>query len=187
MPIDKLTIFTPDEQHVIGVFPEGAGLPPAGAAGERGDRGLQPVPVAKVPVPEPMPAPTAETYEIAGRITKLKNNKMTISAPNSYFKGAINVELADQVAIDLSLRGTDGLGLVQKGDKIEAVGVQAAERGTQAHQVTIELAQPIGTEAEKKKPQRRAAGRSKGEPAGQPQDGFIPQGPAQEPRGRVQQ
>ncbi len=80
--VGSLTIFTPDQEHMLGAFPEG----PAGAGpGQPGPGGDQPA--AAQPPPDARAAraalPDLQTFEIAGRITRLRNGEMLVAIPSA--------------------------------------------------------------------------------------------------------
>lgn len=227
--VSKLTIVTPDANHMLGAYPEGTagaeaaelgaakdpGVPGAGPQGPPGaNNNLNPAnpapnkaasraakttagakgaarPAAKGAAARAS-APAEETFEIVGRISRIKNGELTISVPNGYFKSSLRIELAEQPEIDVHLRGTDVHNWIQKGDKIDVTAVKIPDRTTQAMQqmgtrvahavqVTIELSQTLGaTEDNRKGARRPATTRAKGEPAAKPEAEQPPQGQAQQ-------
>ena len=148
--VSKLTIFTPSQERAMGAFPGGLG----GAEGGLGPNPFGPGPgVAQPPAGGPNAGPPVESYEIVGRIAGMKKGKITVYVPNPYFKPALQIELAEEPEITLDLAGPTLYSLAKQGDKIEARGVQVGQTAAQVNELTIELAEPLGT-PKKRRPVR---------------------------------
>lgn len=96
--INDLEVFTPNEKQPIGATP-------AGASGFDA-----PMPAKKGPPPT-----TPTTYDIAGRITSIKKNTITVSCGNMTVHG----DLASDATVTLNVAD---LSLASSGDKIEVRG-----------------------------------------------------------------
>jgi len=91
------------------------------------------------------PAPTKGTYDIRGQIREIaRDGTLTVYVPNRFFRPAIKLSLADDVQIAVQLSGPVVLGLIAKGDRIEARGVQVAPTAAEVSEVRIEKLEPIG-------------------------------------------
>lgn len=160
-PISKLTIFTPDETHLLGAFPAGAGESAPGGGGELAAPAEKTQPEAKQEVAQE--AAAAEPFQISGRLSSVKNGKLTIVAPNTYFKGTLKAELADEPEISLDLAGAALFGLAKKGDQVEVSGGQLAPQVAQVTEMAITLVEPLAPK-EKKRKGEREKGRKGDEP-----------------------
>jgi hypothetical protein len=121
-----------------------------------------------------------ETYDIRGRITSVKNGKVKLSAPNSYFKSPLTFELGDELEVGVDIIGLAGQiggqfasmsSLLHGGDKIEGRGHQATENGALVNEMHVTLAEPLAGEAPAGK---KARGRSASARAKKTQDAESP-------------
>ena len=157
-PVEKLTLFTPSESRVLGAFPEGA----AGAAGDVD----KPDPTAEGAADDDAGAktkaesqdgegPALERFEIAGRIARIyPTGKLTVYAPNRYFRPTIQIELAEEPEIELDLSGPAAYQVIKVGDRLSGRGRLAGTNAAQVTDLTIALAEPL-TMAQPEKPARR--------------------------------
>ncbi|MHC4181259.1 MAG: hypothetical protein ACYSWU_27495, partial [Planctomycetota bacterium] len=141
--LKQLTIFTPSQQNLPGVWPEGQGpgdVKPA--EGERrfgkgiGDR------------PAAGKAPISEVYTIAGRITRARKGRLTVNAG----RAVLEVEPAEDVKIDVDFADYS---VAKPGDRISVTrGKMFLGRMglAQAQELTIKLSKPLSLA--KKKPVR---------------------------------
>ncbi|HUT90808.1 MAG TPA: hypothetical protein VMY37_14990 [Thermoguttaceae bacterium] len=176
--IGELTIFTPSPQRPLGAFP--GGRPAAGPDGF-GANPLEATPDAGVQAPDagqpPADArqtrsrgrrahaededegPPVDNFEIVGRITGIdKTGKLTVYAPNPYFKSAVQIELTEDPHIELDLADARMLTIARPGDKVLVRGQQVAPNAIQVNEIAVELAEPFTTvqpEEPGKKPPRR--------------------------------
>ncbi len=135
--ITKLKIFTPDEAHTVGAFPEGAG---AFAAGE----GLQ-APAEKAEGGQRAASGAGfEPFQIAGQITSAKNGKLIVAVPNNYFKATLKVEVAEDAVVEVDIAGAALYRLAKKGDKVEATGGLITPQVLQVYEMNLTLAEPLG-------------------------------------------
>ncbi|WP_347245455.1 hypothetical protein [Thermogutta sp.] len=171
--VSALTICTPDQQHMPGVFPEGTmaamgegAEPNAGAAGVGGfpgqgfGSGL--APEAGVPPQQPgrlhsrrqvEAGPPVERFEVCGRITGItKTGKITVAAPNNHFRAPIQFELAENPDISLELSGREALAFIPKGAKVSGKGVQIGPTAGRMSEITVELVEPLTLAAPKREP-----------------------------------
>ena len=178
--VGELIIFTPSPQRPLGAFPGGrpavgpdalgadpqaadpaagvqapdAGQPPAGARQPRSrDR--------RAHAKEEDEGPPVDNFEIVGRITGIdKTGKLTVYAPNPYFKSAVQIELTEDPHIDLDLADVRMLTIARPGDKVLARGLQVAPNVVQVNEISVQLAEPFTTVQAKepeKKPTRRTS------------------------------
>jgi len=153
--LEQLTVFTPSQQNLPGIWPEGQ--EPAGdkpAEGERrfgtGIGGVPPVGHAKAP-PNGRAAgkaPTSGVYTIAGRITRCRKDRLTVHAG----RAAVRVQLAEDPKIDVDFADYS---VAKPGDRISVTkGKMFAGRIglAQAQELTIKLSKPLSLA--KKKPVR---------------------------------
>jgi len=164
--VDKLTLFTPSPERQFGAFPDQGGL---GADAGSGPFGADPFGgkprVAQQPRADKDTGPPVERFEITGRISGIKKNgKIFVYAPNTYFKPAVEFELAEDPEIQLDLSGLTMYTLAKPGDKVQARGRQVGQNMVQATDLTIELAEPYTTVQPKKKPPRKATRSSRRKP-----------------------
>jgi len=134
--IARLKIFTPNETRILGAFPRGTGAFAAGEGSQaesREDSGAGEA-----------PPPGTEPFQIAGRISSVKNGKLVVLAPNQYFKPSLKLELAEKPEIELDITGSALYQLARKGDKVEAGGSQLAPQVMQVHEAKVILSEPLG-------------------------------------------
>ena len=124
-PIDELTIVTPSQEKLPGVFPIGE---------NKSDEGRN-------------KTPAAGPCNVVGRITALKNNKLQINVGN----GTVLCELSDNAKIRLDVADYT---MVRKGDKINVAGLKiiGVPGQIQALQVKIDLAETLAGMAMKPPP-----------------------------------
>jgi hypothetical protein len=132
--VSRLTVFTPsqtDAARTPGVrrFNEAAGPGRGKTAREAGGDNV-------------------DNYEIAAQVVSYKTGKLTVTAPNTYFKGKLTVELADDALIALD---SSDYSLAKAGDTAKVAGSASAKGSVEAKEVEITLADPIGSG---KKPKR---------------------------------
>ncbi len=156
--VEKLTLFTPSQQHTLGAFPEAApgggdasdpfgpdpfGGPPPQRQKRARDRGKE-------------TGPPVETFQIAGRIGGIKKDgKISVYVPNRYFRSPIEIELAEEPEIELDLLGPNFLSLAKPGDQLHARGRQIGPNAARVTEVTVTLAEPLGAEKPEADPRRR--------------------------------
>ncbi|GIX02869.1 MAG: hypothetical protein KatS3mg112_1806 [Thermogutta sp.] len=171
--VSALTICTPDQQHLLGVFPEGTMAAMAegaeanpGAAGvggfPGGGFGTGLAPEGGVPPQQPgrlhsrrqvEAGPPVERFEVCGRITGItKTGKITVAAPNRYFRAPIQFELAENPDISLELSGREALPFIARGAKVTGKGVQIAPTAGRMSEITVELVEPLTLAAPKREP-----------------------------------
>lgn len=103
------------------------------------------------------PPPAKAKYDIRGRITEIdRNGTLTVLVPNVFFRPPVKVALAEDVQVAVDLAGPTVLGLMAKGDRIEAKGVQVGPTAAEVAEVSIEKLEPIAPDH----PPRAAASRS---------------------------
>lgn len=103
------------------------------------------------------PPPAKAKYDIRGRIAEIdRNGALTVLVPNVFFRPPVKVALAEDVQVAVELAGPTVLGLIAKGDRIEAKGVQVGPTAAEVAEVSIEKLEPIAPD----RPQRAAAARS---------------------------
>ena len=181
--IGELTIFTPSPQRPLGAFPGGRPAigpdaleadPPAAnpAAAVQAPDAAQPPAGARQPRSRSRRAqakdedqgPPVDNFEIVGRITGIdKTGKLTVYAPNPYFKSPVEIELTEDPHIDLDLADARMLTIARPGDKVLARGQQVAPNVVQVNEISVELAEPFtmvqAKEPEKKPPRRTTRSR----------------------------
>ena len=119
----------------------------SGGAGKSGRKG------GRATGGEKTGGPNVRTYDVSGRITAIKNGKVTLQVPNSYFKASLKLELTDDPEIAVELIDPRSLMLVRPGDKVRAVGSQVGENVGRLQDIQIVLAAPLSSGgASKKKP-----------------------------------
>jgi hypothetical protein len=116
---------------------------------------------AKLPR-EPV-ADNADNYEIAAQVVGYKAGRLTVSVPNTYFKGKLTVELAQDATIDLD---SNDLSLAKAGDTAKVVGSSATKGMAEAKEVEITLAEPLGSGKKPKRVVARLPSKSRVKPAG---------------------
>jgi hypothetical protein len=149
------------------VIPGTGDEPPAGAKPKRGGGRAAKSPAASVPA--------VASYEVCAQVVSYHNRKLTVTAPNRYFKQKITAELSPEAEIALDL---SDLSFAKPGDKVSAKGYYI-QPGVCQHtdSVVITLSNPLGEKAgrsHRPKPAakstetpRRPAGKAKPEPAEQ--------------------
>jgi len=160
--VARLTIFTPSEQRMVGVFPSQEGLGPGVPAPGVQAPGVQAPGLGPGNPAQPLGGQgdaglPVDRFDIAAQIRGVAGGKLTLYAPNPYFRALFEVELAEAPEIALELAGLNYIMLAKKGDKIEGRGVQLAPNVVQLSEVTIELSQPLGQQQQlqQKRPARR--------------------------------
>lgn len=135
-PISSLTVYSPrlatrpgEQGEPLGVFPE-AGLEAGNLFGDAG-----PANGAK---------PETQSYQVAGRLSAVRDGKVFVSAGPAVVKG----ELAEKVEIAVDVTG---LRWLQVGDEVEFDGWAYPQRKTHvmANRLTIRPANPLGYVPEK--------------------------------------
>jgi hypothetical protein len=145
-PVSKLTLYTPLASPMAGGPGGPAGKPAGGGLAELGGA------AAKLAETEASP------MTVAGQITMIKGNKVTMNVPGVSPK--LQVELADNAAIEVDM---GDLSAVRPGDTVEITGGTNYGAQILAKEMQVTLAQPLGAATAKKKP---AAATSK--PEGKP-------------------
>ncbi len=148
------------------VIPGAGDTPAAGASPKRGGHAGK-SPAASVP--------DVASYEVCAQVVSYHNRKLTLNAPNRFFKHKITVELSPdaEIALDLS-----DLSMAKPGDKVSAKGYYIRPGVCQhTDSVVITLSSPLGEKAGRShKPRpaakstetpRRPSGKAKPEPAEQ--------------------
>jgi hypothetical protein len=132
--------------------------------------------------------PPVEQFQIGAQIRSIKKGKLTLFAPNPYFRPALEIELAEEPEISLDLGGLKYLMLVKKGDKIvESRGTQVGQNRAQLTEVVIELAEPFGTQqAPGKRPPRRSARPSRRATTEEPEGEAVEQKKEESGEGQTQ-
>ncbi|MFH1267175.1 MAG: hypothetical protein ABIK89_15715 [Planctomycetota bacterium] len=175
--VEKLILFTPSVERPLGAFPSQGGVegplsPDPFAAAEPG--GAKPASRKRTRNTEDT-GPAVESFEIVGQIAGVdKRGKLTVHAPNNYFRPAVQVELGDDPKIELDLTGVMMYTLAKPGDKVKVrgktVGQELGPNVVEVAEATITLVEPFTTvqaEEPKKKPPRkttRSSRRKRGEP-----------------------
>jgi len=178
--IGELIIFTPSPQRPLGAFPGGRPAISPDALGAD-PQAANPAPAVQEPGAEKPPAgarpsrsrgrrarpkdedegPAVDSFEIVGRITGIdKTGKITVYAPNPYFKSAVQIELTEDPHIDLDLADVRSLALARPGDKVLARGLQVAPNMVQVNEISVQLAEPftmVQAKEPEKKPSRRTS------------------------------
>jgi hypothetical protein len=151
--VTKLKIFTPSEHQMVGAFPGQGGL---GAGGLGAGAGGAP-PVKQDRGAAADTGPPVEEFEIGAQIRSIKKPKLSLFAPNPFFRPTFEIELAEEPEISLDLAGMKYAMLAKPGDRIQARGTQVGPNAAQVNEVTIELAEPWGSQqaAANKRPTRR--------------------------------
>ncbi|ASV76757.1 hypothetical protein THTE_4156 [Thermogutta terrifontis] len=170
--VSAVTICTPDQQHLLGVFPEGtmaamgeaadAGAGAAGVGGFPGSGfGSGLAPEGGAPPQQPgrqhsrrqvETGPPVERFEVCGRITGItKTGKITVAAPNHHFRAPIQFELAENPDISLELSGREAVPFIARGAKVTGKGVQIAPTAGRMSEITVELVEPL-TLTQKREP-----------------------------------
>ena len=208
--IGELIIFTPSPQRPLGAFPGGrpAIAPDPSGADPQAAKPVAAVPPAAADVPPPgaekPPAdarqsrsrsrrsrakdedegPLIDSFEIVGRITGIdKTGKITVYAPNPYFKSAVQIELTEDPHIDLDLADVRSLALARPGDKVLARGQQVAPNVVQVNEIAVQLTEPFTTvpeEPEKKSSRRTSRSRRGRAEAEEAAEGEKPEEKAEE-------
>lgn len=192
--VSELTIFTPSRQ-------DASRMPGVSYPGQEGGVMPQNVPM---PMPQNVPMPpnaakqpkadakdnpttNVETFEIRGRVTKYRSGRLTVYAPNRYFKPALTIELDEEPIIKLDLANYSA---AKPGDAVTAKGIAIAPKMVEAMELTIELAKPLTRKREKpKRPTtrrpatKRTPGQSKREGDGRPAFGVADQLEKEKPAG----
>ena len=145
--VAKLTIFTPTESSVLGLFPESgfSGGPDAAveAEAETTKKKKAGGKTKKQPLQEAV-------YEINGQLGGVKRNgQWMLNTPH----GNITFELAEEVDIAVDMADYS---YAKPGDAISCRGMQVGERAATANSVEIELAEPLGGIEKKGKVSRRS-------------------------------
>jgi len=183
-PIAKLTLFTPTERRQRGVVPDqGFGFPGDSLAldGKKGDgpKRLPGAGAGRIPgagaEPGLGPGPdkgrggrragpgagakeaplSTQSFEIRGQIISIKAGKMSLHAPNPYFKSPLKLEVAEEAQIGVELVGPEALFLADPGDKVTILGEQLGETVGRIAELEIVAREPLGGVPAKK----RAAGK----------------------------
>lgn len=170
--VAALVICSVDQNHMLGVFPEGT-LPPLGEGGTNEGAGLggglgfggppggflgeqaPPNPGARGPQGRRGAdnGPPVERYQVCGRITSItKTGKITVTAPNPHFRAPIQFELAENPEITLELSGREALNFVVRGAKVSGRGVQIGPTAGRMSEITVELVEPLTFAAPKHEP-----------------------------------
>src|SRR5262249_1354466 len=149
------------------VIPGVGDEPAPGAKPKRGGGRAGKSPAASVP--------DVASYEVCAQVVSYRNHKLTVNAPNRFFKQKISAELSPEVEIALDL---SDLTIAKPGDKVSAKGY-SLQPGVCQHtdSLVITLSNPLGEKAgrsHRPKPaaktsdtQRRPAGKAKPEPRDQ--------------------
>jgi hypothetical protein len=161
--VGKLTIFTPSEHLMVGAFPAQGGL---GAGGLGAGAGAAPA-IGQNPGGAGDTGPPVEGFQIGAQIRSIKKGKLSLFAPNTYFRPTFEIELAEEPEISLDLAGVNYVTLAKKGDKIQARGAQVGPNAAQVNEVVIELAEPLGSQQAEpgNRPTRRTTRSSRRAPA----------------------
>lgn len=187
-PVDKVTLFAPSMLDPLGALPEedAAAAAAAYAAAKKGGReGAEPAPAfgfgqaqqgagaaglgarhapGAARAGAKARAPLSDSYEIKGRISSIKADKVTLSVPNPYFKSTLRFDLAAEVDVSVQMEGTAAQCplIARPGDKVEARGRQVAENGGDVNEIKITLTEPLTAETQKKpRAKLPATGRTK--------------------------
>ncbi len=117
--INDLEIFTPNEKEPLGATPSGASP-------------------FDSPMPKKGPATTPTAYDIAGRITSIKKNSITVACPGMTVHG----DLAPEAAITVNVAD---LTFASPGDKIEVRGwyAKGQEGRGYATEVQVQLSNQL--------------------------------------------
>lgn len=164
--VASLVICSVDQNHMLGVFPEGTLPPnPEGGGTEGGGAGFgapglglggPPGGFLGEQPPQNPPArgpharrgadngPPVERYQVCGRITSMtKTGKFTVAAPNPHFRAPIQFELAENPEITLELSGREALNFVVRGAKVSGKGVQIGPTAGRMSEISVELVEPL--------------------------------------------
>ncbi len=132
--VGELTIVTLSSEKQMGLFPDAVN-DQGEAGGDGGGSGGKPARRGKGPAAGAVPA---GAYRIVGKLIVGRGGKLSVHTG----RGVLPLELADQptIAIDVA-----DYTIAAKGDKISVKGVMMAGRAglAQAHEVTIELVEPL--------------------------------------------
>ena len=81
----------------------------------------------------------------------IKNGKISLHAPNQYFRSPLKLELAENPEISLELIDVSALRYVRPGDRVKAVCGQMSETMAKVNDIEVVMAAPLGGSTAKKK------------------------------------
>lgn len=198
--VDELTIFTFSAERPLGAFPgarpavsvdpEGADAKEDAKKDAEADDADDAAPEAEKPAAgnkksrsrsrrgrakDADEGPDIDGFEIVGRITGIdKTGKITVYAPNPYFKSPIQIELTEDPRIELDLSDVNSLAMARPGDTVVARGQQVAPNVVRVNEIEVILAKPFTMV--QKDPEKKSSRRSSRSRRGQAEEKDAAEG-----------